>query len=341
MGRPSKVQPPPRAWQASGTVPDLLQAQHLADLPRSEQRPYLAGADLAAAAAELNEAFEWYALWAAGQHNRAPHGEVRDWFGQVAGQATDLLHALGHDRPALCDRGFKDVITHLMDARPHPGSATGGPDRERDAQHDLERLTRLAAPDAFAAAERDHSPNPAWEAAQEIINTRLKATMELLHLLASRGAERRGALVTQGGRDPEEARKHLFVNLARQYEHLFGKLPGAPSPTPTKTERAAGERRQSLPKGPALDWFSALLALVGTQAEQALPSCQLGGAAPDPDREKLLRELLDLSATARKGKAQDGLAHWIREAASACVKPRPPTELDPDFAPTPLGKTFG
>ena len=321
MGRPTKVRPPPRAWQATGGGLGLLQAELLASLPQSKRLPYAADADMVAAAAKLNEAFEWFALWSVGEHKRAPHHEVRDWFNQVADQAAGLLHALGHDKPALADHGFQDVLTHLIVTKPHPSEKA--PLRERHAQHKMEALARRVMPEAYVLAEQDGESDTGWEIANDCINKRLKATLELLQLLASRGTVHHASLVKKGGRDREEARKHLFTGLADQYRHLFGRLPAVPSATVPKLQAGLG-KRQSLPKGPALDWFGALLDLVGARAAEALPHCQPGGAIPDPNREAMLAELMGLEAAAGRGKASDGLAHWIREAAAILAK-RPPS----------------
>jgi len=341
VGRPSKVRPPPRAWKASGAIPDLLQAEHLAALPQTKRLAYLPGTDLSAATMELNKKFEWYALWAAGEHSRATRSERRDWFKQVSGQAADMLHALGHDRAAPSGASFEDVLLHLIVTKPHPGSVTGAPGEEWYAQHKLERLVRFAAPEACALAKQQGASFPAWETAQESIGARLHATLELLQLLGDRGTKHWAARVAKGGQ-PERARKHLVANLAGQYERLFGRLPGAPSATPTKVEQDAKEKRASLPKGHALDWFRALLDLIGTRATDALPACQPGGAAPNPDREKLLHEFINLAVAARKGKAADGLAHWIRDGATAWAQRPPPIIFvpDPDFTPTPLEELF-
>ncbi len=349
MGRPAKVRPPPRSGQASGGSLGLIQANDLAELkqakdlagsPQSKWPPYLTGTDFAAAAGELNEAFEWFALFATGQHRRAPHTEVRDWFKQVAGQATDLLHALGHDRPPLDAHGFQDVVTLLIVAKPHPDA---GPERERHAQHRMERLARRAMPDAYSQVEREGATNPGWEVANHCINERLKATLELLQLLATHGARHHSALVKWGGREREEARQHLMVILAGQYERLFGRLPAAPSPTMPAAEQAAWGGRETIPKGPALAWFRALLDLIGTRAAEALTHAQPGGAAPDPNRVAMLRELVDLATAARKGKAADGLAHWIRKAAAIQARHPPPVEIapDPHFTPDPLEELVG
>lgn len=341
MGRPPKVRPPPRAWKASGTIPDLLQAEHLETLPQNKRRLYLPGTDLPAAAAELNRTFESYALWAAGEHNRATRSELRDWFKQVSGQAANILHALGHDRAAPSGASFEDVLLHLIVTRPNPGSVTGAPGEEWYAQHKLECLTRLGAPEAYALTKQQGASFPAWEIAQESIGARLHATLALLQLLSDRGAKYYAARVAKGGQS-EKARKHLIANLAGQYERLFGRLPGAPSFTRTKAEEAAGERRESLPKGHALEWFRALLDLIDTRAKEALPACQPGGVAPNPERGNLLHELVDLAGTARKGKAADGLAHWIRDGAAAWARRPPPNIIvpAPDFRPTPLEKLF-
>lgn len=327
MGRPAKVRPPPRCCQATarGSL-DMLRVDHLAGLPQSNRLPYVKNADLSAAAEELNTAFERFAFWSAFQHRRAPPSEVRDWFSQVADQATGLLHALGHDRPFLAEHGFYEVINHLQnDAKPRLDG--GPPDREQHAQHRMESLARRAMPEAYAKEEREGESNPGWQIAQNALKDRLKPTLELLHLLAKRGAACNAARIRKGGREQEEARKHLFVALSQAYARVFGKLPAAPSATPTKAEKDAGELRASLPKGPALNWFGALLDLVGTRAAEALPHCQPGGAAPDPDRAGMLCELMGLAAAAKKGKAADGLAHWIRGAAAVCAKNTPPVEF--------------
>lgn len=281
MGRPRKVRPPPRAWKASGTIPDLLQADHLAALPQNKRRAYLPGTDLPAAAAELQETFAWYALRAAGEHSRATRSELRNWFKQVSGQATDMLLALGHNRADPSGASFEDVLLHVAVIRPHSGSVTDAPGDELYAQQKLERLARLAAPEAYALAKQQGASFPAWEIAQESIGARLNAMLALLQLLSDRGATHYAARVAKGGQ-PEKARKHLIADLAGHYERLFGRLPGAPSATPTKAEQDAKERRASLPKGPALDWFRALLDLIGTRAKDALPACQPGGGRPIP-----------------------------------------------------------
>lgn len=336
MGRPPKVRPPPRAGRASGGALELLQAEDLAGLSKSRWLIYLAGTDFAAAARELNKAFEWFALFATGQCNRASHSAIRDSFCQLDDLATGLLHALGHDRPHLAPQGFQDVLAHLIITMPHPDR---GPP-ERHAQHRMETLARRAMPEAYAQREREGVSNPGWEIANLCLKDRLKATLELLQLLAPRGAEHHGALVKKGGRERKEARKQLMVILAGQYERLFGKLPKVLSGTPTKAERAAGELRPSLPKGPAMAWFRALLSLIGTRAAEALPHSQAGGTAPDPDREAMLRELVKLNAAASEGNA-DGLAHWIREAVLIRAKHPPPVESDdPGFTPPPLEELF-
>jgi len=207
----------------------------------------------------------------------------------------------------------------------------------------MEALARRAMPEAYVQTEREGASNPGWEIANACIKERLKATLDLLQLFATRGAAHHASLVKQGGREPEEARKHLLVNLAIQYERLFGRLPAAPSPTLAAAEQAAWGGRESLPKGPALSWFRALLDLIGTGAAESLPHSQSAGAAPDSDREVMLRELIDLAAAARKGKAADGLAHWIRDAAAICAA-RPLAKSKPDPGPPPslaegLGET--
>lgn len=341
MGRPAKVRPPPRAWQAGGCGVEMLQAECLARLPQSKRLPYVAGTDFAAIASELNSAFGWFALFATGQHRRAPHSEVRDWFKQVAGQATDLLHALGHDRPHLAAHGFQDVLTHLIVTKPQPDG--GPPKREQDAQLRMETLARRAMPEAYAQAEREGASDPGWKLANDSINKRLKATLELLQLLATRGAGHQGALVKKGGREREEARQNLMVLLTGHYKRLFGKLPKVLSATPTKAERAASGARDTIPKGPAMVWFRALLDLIGTRAAETLRHSQSGGAAHDPDREAMLRELIKLAVAAQKSRAADGLAHWIREATAIQAKHPTLVEIapDPDFTPIPLEELFG
>ena len=343
MGRSANVNPPPRAQQASGTIPAILHAKHLRDLPQTKRRSYVAGTDLSAAAVQLGLAFEWYALWAAGQHRHAPRHELRDWFKQVVGQTTDLLHALGHDRPALSDRGSYEMMVNLIVTKPHPGAVTDGPDRERNAQHDMERLACLAAPDLYAAACRDNADESGWDAACNGINKRLKPMLELLRLLAGRGAEHHARRVTRGGKKREVARKDLFVCLAGQYERLFGTLPGAPSATITRAQEASGNRRTTLPKGPALDWFKALLDIINTEANAALPTYQASGMTPNLSTEMLLGELITLTAAARKGRAGDGLAHWIREGAAEWAR-RPAAVLEMpalDYVPPSLEDFFG
>lgn len=322
-------------------LPDLLQAADLAVLPQTPKWRYMPGADLSTAAVELNELFGWYALWAAGQHARAPRNEVRDWCGQIAGQASNLMHALGLDCGSLPGKRFEDVLLHFAVAWPDPDLTTGGPPRELQARHMLDRLVYRAQPELFEA-ERDLTSDPAREVAWDCIGTRLAATLRLLQLPAERSQGHYASRVAKGG-TRQEARKHLFCNLAGTYERLFGCLPGAPSHAATTAEQAAGERRSTLPKGPALEWHRALLRLIGARAADALPLCAPSGATPDADRTVLLGELVGLAAAAAKGKAADGLAHWIRES-SAIVARRPPVVTEvytPDHPPTPFEDLFG
>ncbi len=342
MGRRPAVRPPPPAWKASGYVPDLLRAADLAALPQTRKRSYVERADLAAVAEGINKLFGMYALWAAGEHARAPRHEVRDWCQQVARQADELTFALGLHRPSQIGK-HEDALLHLAVAWPHPEDAREGAGREWHARHTLDRLARHAQPELLKATQLDRAHDPGREVAVECIGTRLAATLGVLQLLASRAADYTASHVAKGG-TPQEARKHLFCNLADTYECLFGCLPGAPSHTRTTAEEAAGERRSTLPKGPALEWHRALLRLIGTRAAEMLPLCAPGGPVPDIDRAVLLGELVSLAAAAAKGKAGDGLAHWIREGSADRARrlPEPPHEADDlDFTPTPFEDIFG
>lgn len=342
MGRRPSVRPPPPGWKASGFVPDLLQAVDLAALPQTRKRSYVAEADLAAVAEEMNKLFGWYAIWAAGEHARAPRHEVRDWCQQVARQAGELTFALGLDRQSQPGQ-HTDALLHLAVAWPHPGEATECADRDF---HDLGTLARLggkAQPELLKATQLDRAYDPSRNIAFECIGDRLAATLGVLQLLATRAGDYTGSRVRKGG-TPEKARKRLFVSLGGVYERLFGRLPGAPSHTRTETEKAAGELRLTLPKGPALEWHRALISLIGTRAGEMLAPCSPGGPAPDADRATLLGELVSLAAAAAKGTAGDGLAHWIRDGSAARAQrlPEPsPDAHDPDFTPTPFKEIFG
>ena len=341
MGRPPSILPPPRAWKASGTIPDLLQADDLKALPQTERRSYLPNANLHAAATELNAIFESYALWAAGEHSRATRSERRNWFEQINQLAVNMRYSLGLDQPDLHGASFEDVLLHMIATNPFSGSATESSGEERYAQHKLEHLARIAAPEAYAIAKRQGRSPLTWEIVQEIIGDRFHATLAMVQMLSDRGKNYYGARLRKGGQS-EKARKELFTSLAGQYERLFGRLPKIALATPTTAEQAAGERRQSVPKGHVLNWFLALLNLIGSEAERALSVCKPDGLLPNPEREKLLLELKDLASTASESKAKDGPAHWIRDGAATWAK-RPPPEVsapDPDYKPTPLEKLF-
>jgi hypothetical protein len=342
MGRPSTVRPPPPALKGSGYVPGLLQAADLEALPQTRKRSYVAGADLAAAAGELNKWFDRYALGAAARNARAPRHEVRDWCHQVARQAGELTFALGLDR-RLQSGQHEDALLHLAAAWPHPEDAMEGAGREWYARHTLDRLVGEAQPELLKATQRDGAHDPRHEVAWKSIGARLAAALGVLQLLATRAGDYNASRVAKGG-TPQEARKRLFCNLSGSYERLFGCLPGAPSHTRTTAEEAAGEGRSTLPKGPALEWYRALLRLIGTRAGEMLSSCGPGSQAPDADRAALLGELMSLAAAAAKSRAADGLAHWIREGSAERAQrgPEPPPEaVDPDFTPTPLDEIFG
>lgn len=342
MSRPPAVRPPPPALKGSGYVPDLLQAADLANLPQTRKRSYVAGADLAAVAEGINELFGWYALWAAGEHARAPRHEVRDWCRQVARQAGELTFALGMSRQSQPGQ-HADALLHLAVAWPHPEDATENAGREWHARGTLARLAWQAQPELVKATQLKQAHDTERQVAYECISKRLAAALDVLQLLASRAGDYTASYVAKGG-TPQRARKRLFCNLAGTYERLFGRLPGAPSHTRTRAEENAGEQRSTLPKGPALAWHRALLDLIGTRAGEMLPLCAPGGPAPGADRAVLLGELVSLAAAAAKGKAGDGLAHWIREGSADKARrlPEPPPEADdPDFTPTPFEEMFG
>lgn len=308
-------------------------------MPQTPKRCYLAGADLSAAAVELNDLFGWYALWVTGQHMCAPREQVVNWCQQVAKQADELTFALGLDDGNRPGPHFQDALLHLAVAWPHPEETTVGPDREGQARHMLGRLAREAQPELFHATERGEAYDPGRDVAWECIGSRLGAALRILQLLASRA----GDTEPPKGRPPEAARNHLFYQLAGTYERLFGCLPSASSSTVTNAQRDAGEKRSTLPKGPALTWFRALLKLVGERASDALPLCAPNGPTPDGDLAALLGELVSLTATAARSKALDGLAHWIREASDGQARrpPEPNPEADdPDVTPTSFEAIF-
>lgn len=344
MGRPANVRPPPRAWRASGALPDLLQADDLARLPQSRERRYVAGADLAAGAAAINEALGWYVLWAAGRHERAQRNEVRDWCHAVAKQAEGLLTslALGGAEPGSATQ--EDVQLHLANGWPYPSEDTGGPATELYDKHRLHRFVGTAQPELLKATVLDHAHDPVREVSFDCIGPRLGGTLRVLQMLATRAGDHYAANAKRG-KPPEEARKHLFCNLAGIYERLFGCLPTVPAPTVSKAKRAAGELRETLPSGPALAWFRALMTWLGQRAADARPSYTSDGSTPDPEKVALLDVVTTLAVDAAKGKAADGLAGWIREATDewerlARSKHEPIQEDSPDFEPTSLEELF-
>lgn len=342
MGRPRTVRPPPPALKGSGYVPDLLQAADLANLPQARKRSYVAGADLAVVAGEMNKWFDRYAFGAAAQRARAPRHEVREWCRQVARQAGELTLALGLDRQSKPGQ-HTDALLHLAVAWPHPEDATENAGREWHARGTLAHLAWQAQPELVKATQLEQAHDTERQVAYECISKRLAAALGVLQLLASRAGDYTASHVAKGG-TPQRARKRLFCNLAGTYERLFGCLPGAPSHTATKAEQAVFNGRESLPKGPALEWHRALLGLIGTRAREMLSLCAPGGPAPDAGRTVLLGELVSLAANAAKGKAGDGLAHWIREGSadkSRRLPELPPEADDPDFTPTPFEEMFG
>lgn len=343
VGRPAKARPPPHAWNASGSVPDLLRADDLPILAKAAGQSHTSNADLTAIVSAINELFAWHALWSAGQHKRAPPSEVRDWCKQLAKQARDLLHALGHDRDYLSSPSFKDAQQHLNTAWPQLGSVTGGPDRERHALYKIESITRRAIPERYEALERDRAENPARDAAWDCIGARLGMTLHLLQILSDRSAAYHAQQVRRGGSDPEEARKHLFCLLSREYERLFGHPPAVPSPVVSKARRKAGEKRDTLPGGPGFRWFRALLDLLGSRAKAMLEASKQGDIPLEAERDGLLNELIGLVAASTKGAAGDGLAHWIREGSADWTRRPPPCPepVDPAPPPTPFEDLFG
>jgi len=232
------------------------------------------------------------------------------------------------------------VLLHIAAIRPSPDALLDGPNRERHARHRLESLTRVAAPESYAAAESEGREDPAWQAACESIGERLKAALATLQLLADLGYQHSAALAGKG-RERESARKDLFRSLAGQYQRLFGRLPGPASTTSSEAEKEAGESRDTRPGGPVFDWFRALLDVVGGRAHDALAEGD-HTAADRGQRDELLRELIHLSVAMRKGKRGDGLAGRIRDGSAACrlQPPSCPEISDPTFKPPPLGDLF-
>ncbi len=344
MGRPANVRPPPRAWRASGALPDLLQTDDLANLPQPRGRRYVAEADLAATAAAINETLGWYALWAAGKLEKAQRNEVRDWCHAVAKQAEGLLTSLALAGAEPGGATHEDVQLHLVNGWPYPSEDTGGPAKDLYDKHRLHRFAGTAQPEMLKAKVLDHAHDLVREVSFNCIGARLGGTLRVLQLLATRAGHHYAAHAKRG-KTPEEARKHLFCNLTGIYERLFGCLPTVPAATVSKAKRAAGELRETLPSGPALAWFRALIAWLGQRAADARPSYAPGGSNPDPEKVALLDVVTTLAADAAKGKAADGLAIWIREATDererlARFKREPIQEDDTDFEPTPIEELF-
>ncbi len=178
----------------------------------------------------------------------------------------------------------------------------------------------------------------------ESIGERLSATLQLLEFLAERGAKFHAGRIKHGGSEREEARKRLFYLLAGEYKGLFGTLPTGGSPTVSPA--VEGEPRETLPGGPAIRWFSALLGLVGERARAAVQPREPATHMPQiADCNALLAELVAL-VSAAKGKSgkSDALAHWIREGSADWARPREkqqPEFHDPDFDQPSLDEPFG
>jgi len=344
MSRPSKIKPPPPARQASGTIPPLLQPDDLAMLAAKAKQRHVAEVDIAAVTSDLNKILDDYALWSRVAAAGAPPSEIRDWCKQVACQAGDLAHALGHDRTDPLGGHYENMLLHLNAAWPYSGSVSGSPDQERHALHKLEGLARLAAPDLYAAAEQKGANERAQEVAWGSIGKRLAATLRLLQLMADRGRDHHAGRVKHGGRERENARRHLFFLLAGQHERLFGRLPRVPSPVRSKAQKARGDLRVTRPSGPAFRWFGALLELIRERAQEVQCSCPASGMALDANRSAALDELAALAIAAEgRSTSSDALAHWIRDGSKAWEQRLPscPDPIDPDFKPTPLKDLLG
>ncbi len=318
FGSRSQNQPAPPSAQASGCLPPLLTANDLLPIAPSVGLQHIDGVDLGARAMAINSAFDSFAIWSRVTKRKTAPKPTKIWCRQVAGQARDLIYALGHAGLAPSDGHFGDALLHLEAGWPRQTPSGKGAGQGVHNLHRLEILLQRALPEGHSAADRNHAADTYMQLTWgECIGDRFAATLELLAILGERAAVHHAPQVRHGGSKAEKARKLLFCELAGEYKQLFGQLPIGSSPT-VPVSQQPDELRNTLPGGKAVRWFRELINKAAERAEGLLQPADLADVNTDAaNLNELLQRILALPSIAKgKGKKFDPLAGWITEGGS-------------------------
>jgi len=295
-------------------APDLV---WLAD--RAKLTLTMPSGELPAEAERVGQAFDTYSIGKRLLDRVAPEALKRDWCQSVAEQAHDLLLALGHLDDRRIGAGgirFRDGMQTLGLRPPVPGS-------ERD-KYDLESLAWRIDPSRMQR-ERLAGNDGVTDVWWHFMHQRMPAALEMLELMARRGAEGYAGHVTEGGRDRLRAREALFCDLAGSYERLFGKLPAV-----GRADAPDEDERVSVPAGPSLVWFDGLFRKVQQNARRLGRWPGALDQIPDADLDPQYGAVVELVDETLASKYADILAEVIPAGAKRWLN-RPEPELpDPD-----------
>lgn len=325
---------PPTAGEASGgSRGPLVLATDLSRLADHAKLPLVVPIDgLPAEAARIGRAFEDYSIGKRMLGRIAPEALKRDWCKVVARQAHDLLLALGHlddVRPGSGGIRFRDGMQIL--GQHWPGRGPDGNDRYR-----LERMAWRLERERLQA-ERRNGEDGVTKVWWHFMNERMPAALEILELLARRGADGYAQHVKKGGRDRDFARNSLFCNLTGSYQHLFGVLP-----TIGRANAPDESTRATIPVGPSLDWFDGLFVTVRHRARNLGHLPEAAEPASDADLDPQYAVIVTLAEqTLNSGKHADALAKAMRAGVKGWLARPEPEPADPNFKPTPLVEILG
>lgn len=328
-GRALKPHPPPTSGEASGgSHGPLVLAADLTRLADHAKLPLtMPAGDLAAEAERIGTAFEWYSIGKRALGRDSPEALKRDWCKAVARQAHDLLLALGQlegARPGSSGVRFRDGMQVL--GQHWPGRETGGDDR-----YHLERMAWRLEPERLQA-QRIKGEDGVGEIWWHFMGQRMPAGLEMLEVLARRGASGYANQVTRGGSDKELARNALFCKLAGSYERLFGALP-----TIGRADAPDEDERATVPAGPSLEWFKGLFRVVQLRARNLGRRPGTAGPVPDAHLDPQCAVIVAVAKwSLNTGKHADALTNAIRVGATGWLNRPEPEPADPVFKPTPL-----